>query len=90
MSCHNNCPQDSTAIKNHNDKIINNEVRVSSSLYTNHKSKMNVQLFQTNLASTNNWKTKGPMKNGSYARHLAKKTAVYGSKILSENQSDCC
>ena len=90
MSCHNNCPQDSTAIKNHNDKIINNEVRVSSSLFTQSKSKMTSHIFQKNLTSTNNWKTKGPMKNGSYARYLAKKTAVYGSQILNKSQNDCC
>ena len=90
MSCHNNCPQDSTAVKNHNQKIINNEVRVSSSLFTLSKSKLASYNSQKNIASTNNWKTKGPMKNASYSRYLANKTAVYGSKILNKEQSNCC
>jgi len=90
MSCHNNCPQDATAITNHNNKIINKEVMISSSHFTQSLGKMTSFIFEKNLKTTNNWKTQGPMKNGSYARYLAKKTGLNGAKILNKTESNCC
>jgi len=62
----------------HNQKIMQNTVRVPASLFSFTKKNLTIHQFQASLPAQNsqstNWKAAGPMKNGSYARYLGKKT----------------
>ena len=87
--CKQACPNDPSSNIIHKDQMINDNVRMSSSRFMSGLGNLSIYNAEKKLSAENNWKTKGPMKNGSYARYLGKKTGPNYLKNIA-NSGTCC